>query len=154
LTELGFFDCEGVGDLSELKSLSRIRWFCFSPDVSQSDFAMFLQQHPQLRVIDLLGCDELNDLSPLTHLSGLQGLTLDLAIEDLSPLHQLENLDVLVLDEDFVDEEEYKMLQAALPETQITMGGYCLGSGWILLLVPLIPAGSLLIHFARKRSLR
>jgi len=154
LTGLGLFNCQGIIDLSKLQTLSHIRWFSFPPHISQNDFSTFLSQHPGLKVVDLIGCDELNNLSPLARLIEIRGLTLDVTVDDLSPLYQLKNLEVVVLEEDSFDEEEYQHLQAALPNTQIAIGGYCLGSGWILLMIPLIAVGILLIHPGKRRSSR
>ena len=154
LTGLGFNLCEEPVDLSELQTLPRLRWFSFPPNVSQSDFSTFLSQHPGLKVIDLLGCDEINDLSPLARFKKVQGLTLDIDVDDLSALYQLTDLEVLVLGEDSFDEEEYENLQAALPNTQVASGGYCLGSGWLLLMIPVIVVGNVVIHLGRRRSSR
>jgi hypothetical protein len=63
-------------------------------------------------------------------------------------------MEVLTLVEDSVDEGEYETLQAALPDTQISIGGYCLGSGWILVMIPIIVAASLTIHLRGKRCSR
>lgn len=154
LTGLGLWDCEVVVDLSELQKLSHILWFSFPPEVSQRDFSVFLSQHPDLKVIDLLGCDEITDLSPLSRLTEIQGLTLDLPLEDLSPLYQLKKLEVLIFEEDMYNEEDYQNLRAALPDTQIAIGGYCLGSGWLLLVIPIIVIGRIVIQLCRKRSSR
>jgi hypothetical protein len=154
LTGLGFNVYGGAVDLSELQTLPRLRWFSFPPEVSQNEFSTFLSQHLQLKVIDLIGCDEINDLSPLARLTEIQGLTLDVAVDDLSTLYQLTDMEVLTLVEDSVDEGEYETLQAALPDTQISIGGYCLGSGWILVMIPIIVAASLTIHLRGKRCSR
>ena len=154
LTGLGFFDCESAVDLSELQNLSHLRWFSFPPEVTQAEFSKFLSQHQELKVIDLLECHEINDLSPLARLTGIQGLTLDVAVDDLSPLYQLTDMEVLTLDEDSFDEEEYESLQAALPDTQMAVSGYCLGSGWILLIIPIVTAGCVVMRFCRRRSSR
>lgn len=153
LTGLGLYYCDVDIDLLELQDLSRLRWLSFPPNVSQSDFATFLSQHPELKVVDLINCDKINDLSPLASLAEIQGLTLEVAVEDLSPLYQLTDLQVLTLGEDSFDEEDYQNLQASLPNTQIVTG-YCLGSGWLLLMIPCIAVGSVVIHLARKRSSR
>ena len=153
LTGLGFFYCEGAVDLSKLQNLSRLRWFSFPPNVTQSGFSRFLSQHPKLDVVDLIGCEEIDDLSPLAGLAQIKGLSLDVAVEDVSPLYQLTDLEVLILGEGSFDEEECEKLQAALPDTQIVINsGGCLGSGWILLMIPIIAAGSLIIRLVRRKS--
>jgi hypothetical protein len=154
LNGLGFMFCQGNADLAALPELPRLRWISFPEDVSQDDFAMFLVQHPRLKVVDLFSCNELDDISPLASLSELQGLTLDVAVEDLATLYGLKGLEVLTLGEDQVAEEEYQDLQAALPGTRIALTGFCLGSGWLLLIIPMILMGRLAIRLAAKRAKR
>jgi hypothetical protein len=105
LTGLGFTSCAGTIDLSELQNLSRLSWFSFPPEVTQVQFSTILSQYQELKVVDLLECYEINDLSPLTHLIKIQELTLDVAVDDLLPLYPLTDMEVLILDEDSVDEE-------------------------------------------------
>ena len=88
-------------------------------------------------------------LSPLEYYSGLKALTLDFDVDDLSPVCQLTGLELLVLAEDFFEDTlAITEIQQALPDTRIVAGGgFCLGSGWILLLVPAI----IILVMVRKR---
>jgi hypothetical protein len=91
-------------------------------------------------VLELVSCDSIKDLSPLEDYSGLKALTLDFDVQDLKPLYQLTGLELIVLSEDFFEDSlAITEIQQAMPDTRIVAGGgFCLGSGWILLLVPAI----------------
>ena len=95
----------------------------------------------QLQVVELIGCTEIEDLAPLQSLQSLNTLVLHLEKEQLTMLDSLEQLEFVVLtNEVFNDNPEWiKELRAALPDSKIVPGsGLCLGSGWLLLLLPFI----------------
>jgi hypothetical protein len=140
--------------LSALDNLSNVKWISFPPGISQGDFSDFLSKNPGLEVIDLLGCEAISDLSPLSRLTSIRALNLDLTVEDLSPLYQLKDLELLTLHEDSFEEWQYEELREALPNTQIVIGGYCLGSGWLLLAIPVIVVSTACARLFRKRVIR
>ena len=91
--------------------------------------------------VALIDCWEIEDLAPLQHLPELKTLVLQLEKEQLSMLDSLEQLKLVILtSEVFEDNPEWvKELQVSLPNTTIVPGsGLCLGSGWLLLLLPFI----------------
>jgi len=121
-------DISGLGDLQNLKHLSL-----------------------KLKVVELIGCSDIRDLSPLQALPDLNILVLQLEKEQLSMLDSLEQLKLLILtDEVFDDNPEWiTELRASLPSTTIVPGsGLCLGSGWLLLLLPFI---LIFRHFSRRK---
>jgi hypothetical protein len=74
---------------------------------------------------------------------------LDFNIPDLRPVYQLIGLELLVLPEElFEDSLAIAEIQQAMPGTRVIAGGgFCLGSGWILLLVPAV----IILIIVRKR---
>lgn len=99
------------------------------------------EKHPRLELVELIGCTELENLEPLQHLTDLRGLVLQLELEQLGMLEALDQLEMLILtDEVFEDNPDIiKELRASLPNTTIVPGsGICLGSGWLIVLIPLI----------------
>ena len=94
-----------------------------------------------LEVIELNECPEIRDLYPLQALPELKILLLELEPEQLDGLASLKQLELVLLpDELFNDNSQLiSELRASLPDTRIMPGsGICLGSGWLLLLIPFI----------------
>jgi hypothetical protein len=72
--------------------------------------------------------------------------------KDLGALRDLKSLRLVVLTEKTFKEQPDQVadLKKALPSTQVVMGApICLGSGWILLLVPAAGAAWLLRRWRR-----
>ncbi|MGB2755553.1 MAG: hypothetical protein WBE00_10670, partial [Phycisphaerae bacterium] len=103
----------------------------------------------------LFGCENVKDVAALKGLKDLKAfLLIKSALEGekaLADLKDLKGLRLLVLPPDaFEDSAGIADLQTALPDCLITAGKpLCLGSGWILLLAPVV-AGAWLI--ARRRA--
>jgi hypothetical protein len=155
LQGVGFTYCDGVADISALDNLSRIKWISFPPGITQEDFSAFLSKYPGLEVVDLLGCHAISDISPLSGMASLRALNLfSESVEDLSPLYQLKDLELLTLYDNLYEEWQYEELREALPNTQIAIGGLCLGSGWLLLAIPMIVVSTACARFFRKRVVR
>ena len=110
--------------------------------------------HPPLRVLELLDCRNVNDLGPLKALRELEGLVLLSPLATFEPLYEMESLRLLVLPEDvFIESpDEVRKLEGALPECTVVAGGLCLGSGWILLLFPVVALAWLLSRGQRARA--
>jgi hypothetical protein len=120
--------------------LSGIRWMTFSPDVTQDDFNSFVNKHLNLEVAEILNNDTIRSLSALLKLKNLYGLTITDTLMDLASVKSLKNLKYLSLPSSVLEDKLVKDdLQKMLPDTRIVANeGFCLGSGWLLLLVPLI----------------
>ncbi|MBA7716936.1 hypothetical protein ES703_126021 [subsurface metagenome] len=95
-----------------------------------------------MQVVELVGCEDIIDLSPLESLVKIKAIALfGVSTTDYKPLYNLKTLECILIDEDAFEENEKEIsdLQEALPDAQILLGAYfCLGSGWLLLLFPII----------------
>ncbi len=137
---LGLNGCENITDISAILQIPQLTRLSLPENTTQKEFVDIVTVHSTLKVLELIGCDGITDLSALVDNTGLKALTLDLDIHDLYPVHQLTGLELLVLAEDFFEDSlAITELRQALPDTRIVAGGgFCLGSGWILLLIPAI----------------
>lgn len=128
-----------VYDPSSL-GLPTLRWMSFSSNVTQDEFNTFIGSHPGLEVVGLISNDSIKNLNLLKNLHKLTGLTVSDTITDIESVKTLTNLKYLSLPAGFLKNPENRAeLQKSLPATRITANeGFCLGSGWILLLLPLI----------------
>ncbi|MBA7538073.1 hypothetical protein ES705_30347 [subsurface metagenome] len=141
LKSLGFIQCGKISDISVINDIPSLTWLSLPPNTSQENFTGIMETHLFLQVVELIGCKEINDLSPLEKLSDLRAISLDVPVTDFVSLYQLTGLELIIFEEDMFEEqgEAISGLQDALPDTQIVPGGgLCLGSGWILLLIPLV----------------
>ena len=146
---LGLNGCGNIVDIPAILQMPQLTRLSLPENTTQMEFADIITGHSSLQVLELIGCDGISDLSPLEDYTGLKALTLDLQVDDLNPVHQLTGLDLLVLAEEFFEDSlAITEIRQALPDTRIIAGGgFCLGSGWILLLVPAI----ILLVMLRKR---
>lgn len=123
-----------------LKELPGIRWMAFNEEVTQDEFDSFIEGHPGLEVVEIFDNDTIKNLQPLLNLRKLAGLTVTDTLTDYATIKSLKNLKYLSLPKDILNDSIKKTeLQKSLPDTRIVSNqGVCLGSGWLLLLIPLI----------------
>ncbi len=152
LNSLGFPSCGKIRNIQPMNHLHSLLWVSYPSSVKQEEFAQIETTFPELQVLELIGCEEVSDLSPIAPMDSLQCLIIDLPEMDLTPLTSMSNLRLLVIDEDEFDEfaDEISMIKDALPGLHLFPGGgLCMGSGWILLLFPLL---FLILLFIRKNK--
>jgi hypothetical protein len=141
---------KGFSYESNLKELNHLRWVIIPPDMEQTDFNAFILNHLSLEVVEIVKNKNLTDLKSLLSLDHLQGLTIVSEIKDSTTFLAMKNLKYLSLPSEFLgDSLKFNGLKGALPNTVIAANeGFCLGSGWLLLLIPLI---ALFRYFSSKR---
>jgi hypothetical protein len=123
-----------------LDNLKNLRWINIGSEISQPEFDRLISTHPDLEIVGILGCKKLNITSSLLKLDNLFGLTLYEYPEDSLSLSKLRNLKYLSVPRENIDKNSfYSELKQALPNTVIAANeGFCMGSGWILLILPLV----------------
>jgi len=155
LRALNLFACEGVTDLAPLANLKGLRWLGLPPKILQDEFAKVIAAHPNLAILEAIGCEGVTDLGPVRSLGHLTGLAAFTAAP-VEPLYEMKGLKWLAYGagKDVAEDQtadRLAKLQAALPATAIArVAPLCLGSGWILALVPALGLGWLLA--ARRRG--
>ena len=142
---------DASSDLSGLTSLRRLRWVGLPSKTTQTQFAAFVGAQPDITILDMMSNETVTDLSPLTSLNGLNGLILDGPLGNLDAVQKLTSLRFVGVSKDIYDKfpDQVAAVRKALPDALVVrVSPLCLGSGWILLLVP-IPFVARLI---RQRS--
>ena len=162
LTMIDLTGCSGISNISVLKKMRGLRYVGLPDMVSQEDFVSLIHAHPDLQILQLVGCQQVKDISPLKKLRSLDALILLLPPskehpQDLSyytPLCEMSNLHYLALNEEVIaNDEEMRKLEKAIPKCQIVAArGACLGSGWILLLLPVSVLSFLVAWRHNKRK--
>lgn len=128
-------------DLSPFKNLTKLRWVGLPGLISQQQFADFVDAHPRIEVLELMEREEPLDLEPLRGLRNLQGLVLHDGYENLEVLKELRTLRYLGISTDLIEDSPAQVaaIRQALPDAVVVrIAPYCLGSGWILLLIPVL----------------
>ena len=132
-------------DLSSLAGLKQLQWVGLPLNTSQDQFAAFIAAHRDLKILELTGCAKVTDLAPLRELKELEGLILNGPYQHLEVVRELKSLRFVGLQKDAFKNspDQIAEIRKALPDALVVpVGGFCLGSGWILLLVPVVVVAS------------
>lgn len=123
----------------EAINLPHLRWMMFPGEISQEQFDNFIKMHSHLEVVELNN-HNIYDLHQLTGLNKLKGLVVIDTLTDLASVQSLSRLEFLSLPQEYIDNATLVAeLKEKMPETRIVANeGFCLGSGWLMLLIPLI----------------
>ena len=130
-----------------------LKWISFPKDATQKEFDKVVAEHPGLEAVELVKCEGVTRLASLGNLKHLRALMLvdkNLDEADIAMLGKMKELKLMALREN-IGEADVKEIEKRLPGVVVTEEGTCLGSGWILLLVPAIGAGFVLRRWHRRR---
>jgi hypothetical protein len=135
-----------INTLGELKNL---RWLHLPTGTNQSQFDSIITILPKLEMLEIYAGENINDLTNLKESRSLKGLLFyGDSMYSKKGLMDLSNLKYLSLPEKaFKDKAFIGMMKKNFPNTTLVPNsGICLGSGWILLL---IPVGLLMVFIFR-----
>jgi len=130
----------GVSYSSVLKK-NKLKWLSLYPDdtfMGQNP-KVFQDSFPELEYLEFVNNDSLLDYRNFKDFKNLKYLTVIGKVGQDSTLHSLNHLHYLSLSDDFLkDSVNVAKVKRALPNTIIVPNsGACLGSGWLLLIIPL-----------------
>jgi len=140
----------GITDLSVLQNMKKLSWAGLPPEITQDQFSVFVDGHPDLKILEMVNCENIVDIQPLRKLTGLAGLVFCGYEGDLDALGGLKSLKFLGLQKDAFENspDTIAEIRGKLPDALVVPAApMCLGSGWILLLFPL----AALIRLWRRR---
>lgn len=134
----------GSDDLESLKVIDKpgsLKWLSFPVNTTQEEFQSILANQESLEVVELINCPFVSNISHLRDQSNLKALIYQSEEYNFDQFTDLSQLELIILDYMVFEDspESISQLQAKLPNTEIIPGtGLCLGSGWLMLLIPLI----------------
>ena len=146
LRALSLANCKKLTDLSALSGLKHLRWLGLPPATTQEQFARICSEHPDLVILHAEGCKGITDLSPAAGLKRLQVLSVH-AAASLEPVRTMASLRLLGLFArksrkkvgwEKTEQALVKVLEANPDLVVVEAIPLCMGSGWILLLVPAV----------------
>ncbi len=142
---------ERVVDPGQIR-LPALRWISVDGQVVQEEFNAFVSSNPGLEVIEIIDNDTVRSFQALATMEKLRGLTITDSVTDIETIKTLVNLEYLSLPDTYLQENKAD-IENALPGTRIVANeGFCLGSGWLLLIIPLIIIIRFLDRIQRNRG--
>ena len=155
LRRLSLINCDQISGLDELKNLTRLEYLSLPNNVSQEAFDLLIPELTTLDILKLVECEQVTNVDAIAEIPGLDCLII--TNDDLEPesIYELNHLSYLAYPaEVFEDSTVLNELKEQLPKTiLVPTDAFCMGSGWLLVLIPL--ALVLLILTSRiKRSER
>jgi len=152
LKTLNLIACDSLTDIDITNQLSGLKWISFPNEIDQREFDSFISRHPFIEVIDLIGCEDIENFSAVKDLGKLSCLSIHGMEVDIDSIMQLANLKFLSLPEEIMDDTaKVSLLKKNLPETIIVPStGICLGTGWILLFIPFLLISGIVAILFRK----
>ena len=141
-------NCENISAISKFKDLE---WLGLPHDLNQRDFDTILNGLSGLEVLEMYGNDSIKNISGIGQLQELKGLVVANQLSDSTKLFGFKQLRYLSIpDTSYSDSLFTQKLAKALPGCIIVPnGGACLGSGWLLLSIPLV---TIILYFKRRNS--
>jgi len=132
------------GDLDSIEIINKIgplRWISFPENTTQEQFRSILANQESVEVVEVINCPHVSDISLLRDHTHLKAFIYNAEEFNLDQFTELDQLELLILNYSHFEDspESISQLQAKLPNTEIIPGtGLCLGSGWLILLIPLV----------------
>jgi hypothetical protein len=136
-----------------LADLKELRWIGLPKNTSQQQFNTIAAQLKGLEVLELQGNDSIANLSALQQLHNLKGLVITDTVIDKQALYMLKDLRFLSVPCNNNADSAYMLaLQKALPGCIVVPNsGACLGSGWLLLVLPMAFLFMLCLRYMQKK---
>ncbi len=153
---LAIGDEDSPVSMPDLAPLRKLRWVGLPRGVNQEQLTAIIKSRPGIEILELPEMKKSLDLAPLPDLKNLRGLVLGGVYEHLDVVQSLKSLRFLgISNESWPDSpDKVAEIRAALPDAVvIRIGAGCLGSGWLLLLLPLLGC-AWSWHESRVRSAR
>ncbi|MCH4551426.1 hypothetical protein MKW35_02255 [Aestuariibaculum sp. L182] len=142
-----------ISDVFKKNKLKRLSLYSIGDSLMGLNSKVVPDAFPELESLEFKNNDSLLDYSDIKNFKKLKYLTVFGKVGLDSTLYHLKQLRYLSLSEEFLkDSINVVKLQKALPNTVIAPNsGACLGSGWLLLIMPL---AGLWFYFLKSKKVR
>ena len=140
-------------DIQPLLNLDGLEWLNLPPNITDEDLQLIIDRNKKLKVVGVSNFNQMLDLEPLTSLKNLIGLNIYGNSFDLESLYTFDQLRYLGMPKEMLyDSTNFAQIKANLPETIIAPNniGICLGTGWILIFIPVLAVVFLFLSAFRR----
>ncbi len=147
LQRLSLINCGNLKDITILGKLPSLKWISFHPNITEKELDEFIEHHKSIEVVELIGCMNISNVSPFKKLKKLACFTYFETDIDLNSVYDLKGLKYLSLpDSIYSDALNIEQIKEKNPNCVIVPNaGFCLGSGWLLLIIPALVVSKLLL---------
>ncbi len=135
---LSLINCENLADIEILNSLTSLRWLSFNPGITEEEAGILAGHLKKIQVVELISCKNIKNAAVLEQMKDLSCLSVYNTDIDISSLYGLKGLRYLSLpDSIYADPIQLAQVQDKIPNCVIVPShGLCLGSAWLLLMIP------------------
>ncbi|UCH13492.1 MAG: hypothetical protein JSV22_10295 [Bacteroidales bacterium] len=151
---LSLVNCDNLTDIDVLENMTSLKWISFNPGITEKELDDFIKDHKGIEVVELTYCKNINDVSPFRKLKKLSCFTYFETEVDINSVYDLKGLEYLSLPDSLYENTiDIGQIQEKNPNCVIVPNaGFCLGSGWLLLIIPALIAGKLILMVARRNK--
>jgi hypothetical protein len=132
-----------IADLSAFRGMKKLERAGLPPNTSQEELSEFVAEHRNLKILEMVACEKIQDFSPIAGLKELTGLVVTESNGNLDAVKGMKSLAFFGVPGNLYDQDP-KILgefRAALPKALVVPAmPLCLGSGWLLAVFPLAGA--------------
>ncbi len=151
---LSLINCDNLKDINVLNKLPSLKWISFNPQITEKELDDFIKDHKGIEVVELTSCRNISDVSPFKKLKKLSCFTYFETDIDLNSVYELKGLNYLSLPDSIYDNAlNIEKIQEKNPNCVIVPNaGFCLGSGWLLLIIPALIASRLILLLIKRHK--
>ena len=151
---LSLINCENLKDIEVLEKMPSLKWISFNPHITEKELDDFIKDHKSIEVVELISCMNISDIRPFKKLKKLSCFTYFETDIDLNSVYELKGLEYLSLpDSIYADVLNIEKIQEKNPNCVIVPNaGFCLGSGWLLLIIPALFASKIILLVIKKHK--
>ena len=151
---LSLINCENLKDIEVLEKMPSLKWISFNHHITEKELDDFIKDHKSIEVVELISCMNISDIRPFKKLKKLSCFTYFETDIDLNSVYELKGLEYLSLpDSIYADVLNIEKIQEKNPNCVIVPNaGFCLGSGWLLLIIPALFASKIILLVIKKHK--
>lgn len=138
LKRLSLINCGNITDIDILYKLNSLKWLSFNPGITEEEIGTLAGLNKDIEVVGFVNCRNIKNVASFEPLKSLACMSVYNTDIDINSLYGLKRLRYLSLpDSIYSDSLLISQVRDKIPNCIIVPSkGLCLGSGWLLLIIP------------------